>query len=652
MKKSKSLPAVIVGLVLVVSVVAGAGIWLTDAGVPINYTEPYSIRMSDEERYDEDDGWQTIGFKSTTERPEANFSASEPEYHYYNYVEIDNPREEVVTIGVTVSEPDNWDDDMNFTVIDGRVNPGEEGDVEVEGEGSVSYDIEEVDEETQWITVIYELDEEAPEDDDHEVEWEFREGGTEGIWLADVEAPITYEDDIAHVETLEADVDEDDDTVTLNGELVYLRGYEEVDLGFEYREAGTENSWNREDSEEDVNNPMEFDAELSFGDDDLDPETTYEYRALVEQDFDDEDEFIDKGGIVEFTTLEIDDGDGSDGNPYKISDWYELSAVRNDMDANYELTEDLDEDSDGHDEFVNTEEGWEPIGTQEVRFTGNFDGDNHTISDLYIDRPDENNIGLFGHVGREATIKNLCIEGAEITGGRAVGTLIGRVTGDDDTLIERTCSRDCSVEGTGAVGGLIGSFNSWRETEGGRDNPVLSQSFADVDVSDHEEETGNYDKFGGLVGCAQKSTILDSYALGYVTVDNEGERIGGLSGCVDKRGIIRRSYSTGKVEAEDSERVGALVGNLAGEGGNAGRVENSYSNKDTSEQDDLVGERGRHGVIEESGMRDTEDMTYDYGEDTYVDWDFDSIWLDGEHGLVEDREGNENYPALRWQNDT
>jgi len=87
------------------------------------------------------------------------------------------------------------------------------------------------------------------------------------------------------------------------------------------------------------------------------------------------------------------------------------------------------------------------------------------------------------------------------------------------------------------------------------------------------------------------------------------------------------------------------VGNIEGVGGNAGSVETSYSNQETSGQEELVGEIGDGDVT--GGMRTTDEMT-DYHNDypdSYEDWDFDEIW---QYGGVTDREGNSGYPALRW----
>lgn len=623
MKMSKALPAVIVGLILVVGAVAGAGIWLIDSGVPVNYDEPLSIRMSDEERYDE---WQNISFKSTTTRPEANFSASQPQDHYYTYFELDNPG--VDNVKIEVAEPDGWNNEMNFTVIEGIVDPGEEGNAVADGTGSVTYKTE-VSAETRLFTVIYELDEEAPASDNYEVDWEFSENG---IWLADVNAPITYDDNLVIVETNEA-TGITETSAELNGNITYWRGYDNLDMEvyFLWRN-NTGDEWN-----ETVNQTLTSTGEFSETISGLTGDTTYEYKAVAGNYSGD---VKVEGQILQFTTAEATEG---------VSSWYDLSAVRNELDAHYNLTADLDRNSAGYDELVDTEKGWDPIGTQGLRFNGTFDGNNHTISDLYINRSNEDNLGVFGHVGDnedQTTINNTCIENATVTGERAVGTLIGRVTGNQDTLIEKSCAVNSSVNGTGAVGGLIGSHNSWRETQGGTDNPVLNQSFADVNVTDREN-VDNPDKFGGLVGCSQKGQIEDSYALGNVTVENGGERIGGLAGCIDYRGIIKNSYSTGNVIAPGSDPVGALVGNIEGRGGNAGEVIYSYSNEETSGQTDLVGAVGDGDVT--GGTRTTDQMTYNYGSNTYTDWDFDKIWLKEDNELVEDREGNSGYPALQWQ---
>ncbi len=398
---------------------------------------------------------------------------------------------------------------------------------------------------------------------------------------------------------------------------------------------------------------------------DIDGDTA---RLTILKAFFDQDPELEEDDELDFT-IEFDEGEdavltvkiidtdfaggsGTEGDPYKIEDWNHLNNVRNSLGSHFELVGNLDETSAGYEKLAgkdaNNEKGWEPIGDAVNRFHGFFDGNRHTIKDLYIYRPDESNIGLFGHVGDDeddTIIKNVCVKDADITGGRGVGALIGRVTGNENTQIEKCCATG-TVKGTGAVGGLIGSHNSHRETDGGFDNPVLRRSFADVEVSEYVNTT-EPDKFGGLVGCSQKGTIENSYARGPVTVQGSGERIGGLVGCVDLRGELKMSYSTGLVTAaEGSSEVGALVGGIEGQGRNAGRVESSYSNEEDSGQDVLIGDPGVGIIDDDSELFDNAaDMKGEEAANNMDGFDFVDIWE-----TVTDP--NDDYPVLQWQNES
>ncbi len=615
-----------IGVLLILFTAAGAVIWLSEVDVPISYEEPYTISMSDEERYPDEgeDAWDILSFKSSTELEEADFSASEPKDQYHTYVDISDPSES--DLSVEVNEPSGWDEEMSFEVLEGFVEPGVEWDersVVEEGDGSVEYDVEYQVDGVAQFTVVYYLGEEAPDSDGYEVGWEFEEGD---VWIGDADHPILYEDDFLIVETKEAE-DVDSDSATLWGEVTYLRWYaeEDVDVFFQYRKSDTE-EWD-ETEKESLSDDREFDDEITG----LDEETIYEYRAVAEIDDD-----VYYGSMFNFTTIELTE----DNDIYEINDWYELQAMWNDLDGHYELKDDLDEDDEGYDDMVaDPEEGWTPIGDQDHPFTGTFDGQGYNISDIEIDRPEENNVGLFGHVGDpedETVVKNLCIRDADIAGDRGVGTLIGRVTGNDDTGIIRCCARSSTVKGTGAVGGLIGSHNSWRETPGGFDNPILRESFAEVHVSERQDEGS--DKFGGLIGCTQKGEIIDSYALGDVEAEN-AERVGGLAGCAERRGEIHTSYSAAGV-IEGSDLVGGLVGNLRTRGvGNDGIVEDSYWDTDASGLDESAGGEG----LETGEMQGSE------AEENMDDLDFDDIW----HYVKEDEDINgiapdeDGYPILR-----
>ncbi len=321
-------------------------------------------------------------------------------------------------------------------------------------------------------------------------------------------------------------------------------------------------------------------------------------------------------------------GTGTPGDPYMIEDVEDLQAIADNLTAHYAISNDIDASATSG---WNDGQGFEPIGDAENRFSGSLDGRGHTVTGLYINRPNTNNVGLFGHVGDdiEATIiTNVRLNNTTVIGARGSGTLIGRVTGNANTLIEHCAAVVGSVTGNGATGGLIGSFNSWRITPGGTDNPVLRYSHTDIAV--YSSITGGgRDKFGGIAGCSQKGTIQNSYSRGAVTV-TDGSRIGGLAGCIDHRGEILDSYSAGVVNATNSVSVGGLVGNIEGQGGNAGVVIHSFWDMETS---------GQTTSADGTGKTTAEMQT----ETTFTNagWNFDDIW---DIDSIE----NDGYPYLIW----
>lgn len=278
-------------------------------------------------------------------------------------------------------------------------------------------------------------------------------------------------------------------------------------------------------------------------------------------------------------------GDGTLENPYKIStleNLYWISQTPSSWDKYFIQTNDINAASTST-WFSN--QGFTPIGNNVQKFNGYYNGNNYIISNLYINRPSENNVGLFGHVGHissttEAThIKSIGLVNANITGARGVGALIGRVTGNQNTIIEYCYSIGGIVTGDGATGGLIGSFNSYEETSDGSKNPVLRKSHSSNSVI--SSGNGGLDKFGGLVGCSQKGSIQNSFARGHITVNN-GTRIGGLAGCIDYRGDIENSYAIGEITTTSSTAVGGLVGNIQGAGSFDGEVANSLWDTEVS----------------------------------------------------------------------
>lgn len=188
----KKAQALVIAALLVVGVLAGAGIWLLTVDVPVDIDEPYTIYMSDEERLGENEGWEPLEFKESHVREEtANFSASGSKVLYHQYVRIDNPEEgSPVSLTINVTPPF---EEMGFTVLDGIVHPGEAEREQVQEWGSIEIEREVWDNETVEFTVIYTLGTGAPASDGngYEIIWDFYEE----------EPPYTEPDSIYNLET-------------------------------------------------------------------------------------------------------------------------------------------------------------------------------------------------------------------------------------------------------------------------------------------------------------------------------------------------------------------------------------------------------------------------------------------------------------------
>lgn len=154
-------------------------------------------------------------------------------------------------------------------------------------------------------------------------------------------------------------------------------------------------------------------------------------------------------------------GSGTTNDCYLITTANELNQTRNNLEACYKLMRDIDLT-----EWLsenNPSQGWMPIGAEDDPFKGTFDGNGKTVK-LFINRPDQGNVGFMGVVDR-ATIKNLTVKG-NITGKTAVGGIIGYCD-------LKYTSQDCEIENCHYVGnvnggGIVGwiSFNESKYSAG------------------------------------------------------------------------------------------------------------------------------------------------------------------------------------------
>jgi len=332
-------------------------------------------------------------------------------------------------------------------------------------------------------------------------------------------------------------------------------------------------------------------------------------------------------------------GNGTIDNPYQIADWYHLDNVRNYLSNHFIVINDLDSNSIGYTELAsataNDGKGWQPIGTIAINdaFVGSFDGQGYEICDLFIDRPDESDVGLFGVVEEGGVIENVdVVANGNVTGNEDVGVLVGKNEG----TVSNSYSNG-NVTGNLNVGGLVGwnfegtvtdTYSTGNVT--GLDNVgglvgwntgTMSNSYATGGV------TGNT-SVGGLVG-KNGGTASNSYATGGVTGD---DNIGGLVGKNDNTGTVSKSYSTGNVTG--NTHVGGLVGR------NQGTESNSFWDTETSGQGSSAGGIGK--TTEEMMDFDTFDgagwdiTTVDDADDRNTDY----IW-----NIVD----TVTYPFLGWQ---
>ena len=199
-------------------------------------------------------------------------------------------------------------------------------------------------------------------------------------------------------------------------------------------------------------------------------------------------------------------------------------AAQKDESINCTLTADIDL----------TGKEWTPIGDNDNRYTGTFDGGNYTITGLTVNQEGTNYVGLIGFIGSDGTVKNVKLENVNITGSYYVGGVVGYNSGS-----VTACTASGSVSGSYYVGGVVG---------------------------------GN---FGTVTACTSSGSVSGSIYVGGVVGDNYGtvtactasgsvegrSNVGGVVG-YNSSGSVTACTSSGSVEG--SIDVGGVVGDNYG----------------------------------------------------------------------------------------
>ncbi len=331
--------------------------------------------------------------------------------------------------------------------------------------------------------------------------------------------------------------------------------------------------------------PTDYDSE----DNGLIDVTTLAQLNAVRHDLNGNGDATHADYVAAFPSRDTTSG-GRMGCPSGTCTGYELKAALS-FDANGD-----GDGSDSGDHYYNGGLGWEPLGNNATRFTATFDGNEHTISHLFISRASgtgSNRTGLFGRT-TGATLRDISLSNVRITAEGRAGALVGHA--DEGTISNCDSSGSVTVSGDRA-GGLVGQLNAVGGTSGtisgshstatvtaqggeaggltalllggNSVNASVSSSYATGDVSG----TTNA---GGLVGRVASGNISESYATGAVTASGGGAKAGGLVGwfraSADGGGLpvqvtsnLTASYATGRVSvtatgATATAKAGGLVG--------------------------------------------------------------------------------------------
>lgn len=304
-----------------------------------------------------------------------------------------------------------------------------------------------------------------------------------------------------------------------------------------------------------------------------------------------------------------------------VEDVEQLQCIVEDPVGDYRLVNNVDAEETFE---WNDGAGFEPIG---VTFRGTFDGDGYTVTDLYINRPSESEVGLFASTSGDGVVENVVLEGVRVTGANSVGGLVGNnegevrnsrvtgtVTGEDDTSTGGLVGRN--------VGGVVTRSSSSAEVSGNRYvGGLVGRNTGEISLSYADGRVRGDDTLGGLVGY-NLGTVRDSYS----TVNAEGRvTIGGLVGRNRGKAVVRNSYAAGRLRG--TTELGGLVA------ASSARVEGSYFDiGSVTEASDPATDPIGTGLT-------TDEMTGNRASNTMTALDFDETWV-----TVSD-----DYPMLAWQ---
>ena len=369
----------------------------------------------------------------------------------------------------------------------------------------------------------------------------------------------------------------------------------------------------------------DFDNDGLIDSEEQNPEWIYEDSGIYSISLTIEDEVDTSTSIKENYLIIITnvqpDGNGTEASPYIVGElgnlvW--LSSIPVAWDKYFIQTSDIDASS-SQDWYEG--KGFPAIGISiQESFCGHYNGQNHTIDQLFINNPDSRFQGLFGFA-HFATIENIRVTNVNITGEEYCGGLAGRSQSSTVT----NCFSSGFVNGETSIGGLVGHNHI---------DSFINNCISTVSVSGSTA--------GGLVGYNQwSSTINNSYSRGNV----EGsESLGGLvgynGGSSNYNSYIDNCYSTSNVIGS-----GSYIGGLIGCDNYGGVTTNSFWDTDISGIITSAGGTGKTTLEMKNVSTYTSlstpglDFPWDFVGNPFDDFGNEDIW-------DIDEEINDGYPFL------
>lgn len=284
-------------------------------------------------------------------------------------------------------------------------------------------------------------------------------------------------------------------------------------------------------------------------------------------------------------------GSGTQEDPYLINcdkDLYYLQGYVN-ADGSSESFEGVhfrqtaDIDLWDYSFYINFDYGWMPVGkTSACSFRGYYDGDGHKVSGMFINREVQSGVGLFG-VLNDATVVNLTIEGAEITGDGAVGGVAGAVVADGDkrggTLIKNCKVVNSKIKGNTGVGGVVGMSDR-----------LLVLRVDSCETSESTTVAASHYGAGGILGGGVTySSVVLGGCVNRASVAGGLVNTGGIAGGVDTA-FVMSCLNYGIISSSSAEGQQLGTGGILGASGVTNMV-------DVHNYGAVTGYKGVGGII-------------------------------------------------------